>query len=118
MDLPSSSRIPGRLVPASGGRVPVRVRGFVEGAALSRPRRSVRRFAVVLARSTDHDVVKVVDGGTVLGYLPPAWSQVVDFELWACEQASEPAVARAMLEGARGDRDLFVFLDWPRGRLA
>lgn len=108
-------RMPGRLVPAGGGHVPVRVRGFVEDAAPSRADRSERGFAVVLAR-TEHDVVKVVDGTTVLGYLPEGWSQTVDFELWSCEQAGEPAVARAVLEGARGERDLFVMLSWRRGR--
>ena len=69
----------------------------------------------MLAR-TEHDVVKVVDGATVLGYLPDGWSQMVDFELWSAEQAGEPAVARAVLEGARGERDLFVMLAWPRRR--
>jgi hypothetical protein len=115
MDLSSSTRMPGRLVPAGGGHVPVRVRGFVEDAAPPRAHRSGHRFAVVLAR-TEHDVVKVVDGDTVLGYLPDGWSQVVDFELWSCEQAGEPAVARAVLEGAHGERDLFVMLSWPRRR--
>lgn len=110
-----STPLPGRLVPSSGGRVPVRVRGFVEDAPTARERTPERGFAVVLAR-TDHDVVKVVRGTTVLGYLPPAWSQVVDFELWSCEQAGEPALARALLEGRPGERDLFVMLDWPRRR--
>ena len=112
MDQTSSTQLPGRLVPAGGGHVPVRVRGFLESAA---PHRTSRRFAVSLARS-EHGVVKVVDGATVLGFLPPAWSQRVDFELWACEQAREPALARAVLEGPAGERDLFVLLAWPRGR--
>jgi hypothetical protein len=116
MEPSSSTRMPGRLVPAGGGHVPVRVRGFVEDAAPARARRSERGFAVALARS-EHEVVKVMDGATVLGYLPPSWSQLVDFTLWSCEQAGEPAVARAVLEGARGERDLFVFLDWPRRRV-
>jgi hypothetical protein len=104
----SSTRLPGRLVPAGGGHVPVRVRGFMEDAA---PRRPVRRFAVGLARS-EHGVVKVLDGSTVVGFLPPAWSQRVDFELWSCEQAGEPALARAVLEGVAGERELFVMLGW------
>ncbi|MEZ0447605.1 hypothetical protein [Cellulomonas sp. ICMP 17802] len=115
MDPSSSTRMPGRLVPASGGHVPVRVRGFLEQAAPRRARRSERGFAVALAR-TEHDVVKVLDGSTVLGFLPPTWSQTMDFELWSCEQAGEPAVARAVLEGPPGERDLFVMLDWPRRR--
>ena len=115
MDLSSETRLPGRLVPAGGGHVPVRVRGFLDSAAPRRARRSDRGFAVVLARS-DHDVVKVLDGSTVLGYLPDAWSQVVDFELWSCEQAGEPALARAVLEGPPGERDLFVMLAWRRPR--
>ena len=115
MDPTSSTRMPGRLVPASGGHVPVRVRGFLEAAAPARAGRSERGFAVALARS-EHDVVKVLDGPTVLGFLPPAWSQTVDFELWSCEQAGEAAVARAVLEGAPGERDLFVMLDWRRPR--
>ncbi len=114
MDTSSSTRMPGRLVPSTGGRVPVRVRGFVDGVA-PRVRAADRGFAVVLARS-EHDVVKVVHGVTVLGFLSPAWSQVVDFELWSCEQAGEPALARAVLEGRAGERDLFVMLDWPRRR--
>jgi hypothetical protein len=113
MDL--STRGPGRLVPAGGGHVPVRVRGFHEDDAPPRALRAGRRFAVGLARS-EHDVVKVVDGETVLGYLPEGWSQVVDFELWSAEQAGEPALARAVLEGVRGERDLFVMLSWPRRR--
>ena len=36
---------------------------------------------------------------------------MVDFELWSAEQAGEPAVARAVLEGVRGERDLFVMLE-------
>ena len=104
----SSTRLPGRLVPAGGGHVPVRVRGFVEDAA---PRRPYRRFAVGLARS-EHGVVKVLDGSTVVGFLPPAWSQRVDFDLWSCEQAGEPALARAVLEGAAGERELYVMLGW------
>ena len=115
MDPSSSTRMPGRLVPAGGGHVPVRVRGFIEDAAPARAQRSERGFAVVLA-GTEHDVVKVVDGATVLGYLPEAWSRVIDFELWSAEQAGEPALARAVLEGARGDRDLFVMLSWGRRR--
>lgn len=111
----SPTDLPGRLVPSSGGRVPVRVRGFVEEAPLAGERMPDRGFAVVLARS-EHDVVKVVRGTTVLGYLSPAWSQVVDFDLWSCEQAGEPALARALLEGRPGERDLFVMLDWPRRR--
>ena len=107
MDPSSSTQLPGRLVPAGGGHVPVRVRGFVEDAVTAALPPVRARVAVVLAR-TDHDVVKVVDGNTVLGYLPQGWSQMIDFELWACEQAGEPAVARAVLEGARGERDLFV----------
>ena len=107
--------LPGRLVPSSGGRVPVRVRGFVEERSPAPSRTPDRGFAVVLAR-TEHDVVKVVRGTTVLGYLPPAWSQIVDFDLWSCEQAGEPALARALLEGRPGERDLFVMLDWPRRR--
>jgi hypothetical protein len=103
-----STPLPGRLVPAGGGHVPVRVRGFLEDAA---PRRPSRRFAVCLARS-DHGVVKVLDGSTVVGFLPPAWSQRVDFELWSCEQAGEPALARAVLEGNAGERELFVMLGW------
>jgi len=110
MDTSASTRLPGRLVPAGGGHVPVRVRGFLETAA---PRRASRRFAVALAR-TDHGVVKVLDGATVLGFLSPAWSARVDFELWSCEQAGEPALARAVLEGPVGERDLFVMLAWPR----
>ena len=93
--------------------MPVRVRGFLDSSAPSRARRSERGFAVELARS-DHDVVKVLDGATVLGFLPAGWSQVVDFELWSCEQAGEPALARAVLEGVRGERDLFVMLAWRR----
>ena len=112
-----STHGPGRLVPAGGGHVPVRVRGFHEDDAPERAHRSDRGFAVVLAR-TEHDVVKVVDGTTVLGYLPEAWSQVVDFELWSAEQAGEPALARAVLEGPPGDRDLFVMLAWRRPRAA
>jgi hypothetical protein len=115
MDPTSSTRMPGRLVPASGGHVPVRVRGFLEAAAPARAGRSERGFAVELARS-EHDVVKVLDGPTVLGFLPTGWSQTVDFELWSCEQAGEAAVARAVLEGAPGERDLFVMLDWRRPR--
>jgi len=115
MDPSSSTRMPGRLVPASGGHVPVRVRGFLEQAAPSRARRSERGFAVGLAR-TEHSVVKVLDGSTVLGFLSPAWSRCVDFELWSCEQAGEPALARAVLEGVPGERDLFVMLDWRRPR--
>ena len=115
MDPTSSTRMPGRLVPAGGGHVPVRVRGFVEEAAPLRAHRSERGFAVALARS-DHDVVKVLDGATVLGYLPEAWSQTMDFELWSCEQAGEPALARAVLEGPHGERDLFVMLSWRRRR--
>lgn len=104
----SSTRLPGRLVPAEGGHVPVRVRGFTADAA---PRRPARRFAVGLAR-TEHGVVKVLDGATVVGFLPPAWSQRIDFELWSCEQAGEPALARAVLEGAAGERELYVMLGW------
>ncbi len=115
MDPSSSTRMPGRLVPASGGHVPVRVRGFLDSAAPPRAARSERGFAVVLAR-TEHDVVKVLDGSTVLGFLPTSWSQTVDFELWTCEQAGEPALARAVLEGVPGERDLFVMLDWRRPR--
>ncbi|WP_456825176.1 hypothetical protein [Cellulomonas sp. P5_E12] len=115
MDPTSSTHMPGRLVPASGGHVPVRVRGFLEAAAPLRAGRSERGFAVELARS-EHDVVKVLDGPTVLGFLPPAWSQTVDFELWSCEQAGEAALARAVLEGVPGERDLFVMLDWRRPR--
>ena len=111
MDPTSSTRLPGRLVPASGGHVPVRVRGYLDTGAPTRTVRSERGFAVVLVR-TEHDVVKVLDGGTVLGYLPPAWSQTMDFELWSCEQAGEPALARAVLEGVPGERDLFVLLAW------
>lgn len=113
MGVPPSNPVPGRLVPPSGGRVPVRVRGFFEDAAPAGARRVERGFAVMLAR-TEHDVVKVVHGATVLGYLPPAWSRIVDFDLWSCEQAGEQAVARALLEGRPGGRDLFVMLDWPR----
>lgn len=115
MDPSSSTRLPGRLVPASGGHVPVRVRGFLEQATPRRAGRSERGFAVALAR-TEHAVVKVLDGTTVLGFLPPSWSQTVDFELWSCEQAGEPALARAVLEGVPGERDLFVMLDWRRPR--
>ena len=116
MDPSSSTRMPGRLVPAGGGHVPVRVRGFVEDAAPPRAHGPGARFAVVLAR-TEHDVVKVVDGDDRRSATcPTAWSQVVDFELWSCEQAGEPALARAVLEGARGERDLFVMLAWPRRR--
>lgn len=110
-----TTRMPGRLVPAGGGHVPVRVRGFHEDDAPARTLPPGRRFAVGLARS-EHDVVKVLDGDTVLGYLPEAWSQTMDFELWSCEQAGEPALARAVLEGAQGERDLFVLLSWRRGR--
>ncbi|ROS23760.1 hypothetical protein [Cellulomonas sp. PhB150] len=115
MDPSSSTRMPGRFVPASGGHVPVRVRGFLDASAPARAAHADRGFAVVLAR-TEHDVVKVLDGATVLGFLPPAWSELVDFELWSCEQAGEPALARAVLEGPVGQRDLFVMLDWPRRR--
>ncbi|NUU19438.1 hypothetical protein HP550_19490 [Cellulomonas humilata] len=115
MDPMSSTRMPGRLVPASGGHVPVRVRGFLDSAAPTRATRSERGFAVALAR-TEHDVVKVLDGATVLGFLPATWSQTIDFELWSCEQAGEPALARAVLEGVPGQRDLFVMLDWRRPR--
>ena len=115
MDPTSSTQLPGRLVPAGGGHVPVRVRGFVEVDAPPRALPSGRRFAVGLAR-TQHDVVKIVDGDAVLGYLSEAWSQVLDFELWSCEQAGEPAVARAVLEGVPGERDLFVMLSWHRPR--
>ncbi|MBO3086261.1 hypothetical protein [Cellulomonas fengjieae] len=114
MDPTSSIRLPGRLVPAGGGHVPVRVRGFVEADAPPGALPSGRRFPVGLARS-QHDVVKVVDGDAVLGYLPEPWSRVVDFELWCCEQAGERAVARAVLEGVAGERDLFVMLSWRRG---
>ena len=72
-----STRGPGRLVPAGGGHVPVRVRGFHEDDAPPRALRTGRRFAVGLARS-EHDVVKVVDGETVLGYLPEGWSHFLD----------------------------------------
>lgn len=113
MDASSPARSSGRLVPAGGGHVPVRVRGFVEDAVPGRAHRAERGFAVVLAR-TEHDVVKVVDGDTVLGYLPQAWSRVVDFDLWACEQGGQTAVGRAVLEGVPGERDLFVMLDWKR----
>ena len=57
-------------------------------------------------------MVKVLDGSTVVGFLPPAWSQRVDFELWSCEQAGEPALARAVLEGTAGERELSVMLGW------
>lgn len=110
MDL-SETRLPGRLVPSGGGHVPVRVHGFLASAAPSRAGRSERGFAVELAR-TSHGVVKVLDGETVLGYLTAAWSLVVDFELWSCEQAGEAALARAVLE----EDDLFVMLAWKRGR--
>lgn len=116
MDPTSPTRLPGRLVPASGGHVPVRVRGFLDSAAPDRAGRSERGFAVALVRSSEHSVVKVLDGSTVLGFLPPSWSQAVDFELWSCEQAGEPALARALLEGVPGERDLFVMLDWRRPR--
>src|SRR3954452_15071726 len=115
MDPSTPTRMPGRLVPATGGHVPVRVRGFLESATPRRAGRSERGFAVELARS-EHAVVKVLDGATVLGFLPPTWSQTVDFELWSCEQAGEAALARAVLEGVPGDRDLFVMLDWRRAR--
>lgn len=115
MDLSSETRLPGRLVPAGGGHVPVRVRGFLDSAAPRRAGRSPRGFAVSLARS-EHGVVKVLDGDAVLGFLPAGWSQVVDFELWSCEQAGEPALARAVLEGPVGERDLFVMLAWRRPR--
>ncbi|MDM7829919.1 hypothetical protein [Cellulomonas edaphi] len=111
MELPAT-QMPGRLVPAGGGHVPVRVRGFLQAAA---PQRPSRRFAVLLARS-EHGVVKVMDGPRVLGFLPDAWSQRVDFELWSCEQAGEPALARAVIEGGPGERELFVMLDWARPR--
>ncbi|MBD8058001.1 hypothetical protein IC607_03350 [Cellulomonas sp. JH27-2] len=114
MDRSSSTRLPGRLVPAAGGHVPVRVRGFVEAAAGRHLDHALQTFAVGLAR-TDHGVVKVIDGATVLGYLPEAWSQAVDFELWSCEQAGEPALARAVLEGQAGERELYVLLAWRRG---
>ena len=55
-----------------------------------------------------------MDGATVLGFLTPAWSQQMDFELWSCEQAGEPALARAVLEGEADERDLFVMLTWRR----
>jgi len=113
MDPTSSTRLPGRLVPTGGGHVPVRVHGFLGSAAPLRARRSTRRFAVELAR-TSHGVVKVMDGATVLGFLTPAWSQQMDFELWSCEQAGEPALARAVLEGDAHERDLFVMLTWRR----
>jgi hypothetical protein len=113
MDPTSSTRLPGRLVPTGGGHVPVRVHGFLGSAAPLRARRSTRRFAVELAR-TSHGVVKVMDGATVLGFLTPAWSQQMDFELWSCEQAGEPALARAVLEGRGDERDLFVMLTWTR----
>src|SRR4051812_10535851 len=113
MDPTSSTRLPGRLVPTGGGHVPVRGHGFLGSAAPRRARRSERGFAVELARSS-HGVVKVMDGSTVLGFLTPAWSRSVDFELWACEQAGEPALARAMLEGIADNRDLFVMLTWRR----
>src|SRR4051794_33847332 len=108
MDL-SETRLPGRLVPTGGGHVPVRVHGFPASSAPSRAGRSERGFAVALAR-TSHGVVKVMDGATVLGFLAAGWSQAVDFELWSCEQAGEPALARAVLEGD----DLFVMLTWKR----
>ncbi|WP_028045574.1 hypothetical protein [Cellulomonas sp. URHE0023] len=113
MDPTSSTRLPGRLVPTGGGHVPVRVHGFLPSTAPGRAYRSDRGFAVQLAR-TSHGVVKVMDGETVLGFLAPAWSQRMDFELWSCEQAGRPALARAVLEGGTGDRDLFVMLTWSR----
>ncbi|WP_426593499.1 hypothetical protein ACPPVS_17490 [Cellulomonas sp. McL0617] len=118
MEQTSSTRLPGRLVPAGGGHVPVRVHGFLGSSApvrTGRAGRAGRRFAVELAR-TSHGVVKVMDGATVLGYLSGAWSQRVDFELWSCEQAGVPALARAVLEGDGSDRDLFVMLAWRRPR--
>ncbi|WP_028049304.1 hypothetical protein [Cellulomonas sp. URHD0024] len=107
----SESRLPGRLVPTGGGHVPVRVHGFLGSAAPRRAGRSERGFAVELAR-TSHGVVKVLDGATVLGFLTEAWSQTMDFDLWSCEQAGEPALARAVLE----EDDLFVMLAWKRRR--
>ena len=114
MDPSSSTRMPGRLVPAGGGHVPVRVRGFVEEADRRAPAGSGAGSPSCWRAPTRRG--RVVDGYTVLGYLPEGWSQVVDFELWSSEQAGEPAVARAVLEGAHGERDLFVMLSWPRRR--
>jgi hypothetical protein len=115
MELSSSTRPPGRLVPTGGGHVPIRVRGFLDAAAPARVDASQRGFAVTLAR-TEHGVVKVLDGGTVLGFLSSTWSQMIDFDLWSCEQAGETALARAVLEGVPGERDLFVMLAWQRPR--
>jgi hypothetical protein len=113
MDPTSWTRLPGRLVPAGGGHVPVRVHGFLGSSSPLRAYRSERGFAVALAR-TEHGVVKVMDGANVLGYLTAAWSQRLDFELWSCEQAGEPALARAVIEGFADERDLFVMLSWRR----
>ena len=117
MDPTSSTRLPGRLVPTGGGHVPVRVHGFLPATAPSRAERSERGFAVELAR-TSHGVVKVMDGATVLGFLSTEWSQRIDFELWSCEQAGQPALGRAVLEGQAHERDLFVMLTWRRRSLS
>jgi hypothetical protein len=104
-----------REVPVGGGHVCVRVLGFTETTLPDDAPRHAVRFPVVLSR-VDRGLVQVMSGPVVLGYLSPAWSRTVDFDLWECEQLGAAAVARGVLSGPPGERDLHVMLAWRRPR--
>ncbi|MBO9554341.1 hypothetical protein [Cellulomonas sp.] len=104
-----------REVPVGGGHVCVRVLGFTETTLPDDAPRHAVRFPVVLSR-VDRALVQVTSGPVVLGYLSPAWSRTVDFDLWECEQLGVAAVARGVLSGPPGQRDLHVMLAWRRPR--
>jgi len=104
-----------REVPVGGGHVCVRVLGFTETTLPEDAPRHAVRFPVVLSR-VDRGLVQVMSGPVVLGYLSPAWSRTVDFDLWECERLGAAAVARGVLSGPPGERDLHVMLAWRRPR--
>ncbi|GIG22975.1 hypothetical protein Cch01nite_36990 [Cellulomonas chitinilytica] len=93
----------------------VRVLGFSETTLPDDAPRHAVRFPVVLAR-VDPGLVRVSSGEVVLGYLSPSWSRTVDFDLWECEQLGVAAVARGVLSGPPGQRDMHVMLAWRRPR--
>jgi hypothetical protein len=93
----------------------VRVLGFSETTLPDDAPRHAVRFLVALDRA-DLGLVRVTSGAVVLGYLSPAWSRTVDFDLWECERLGVTAVARGVLSGPPGQRDLHVLLAWRSSR--